>query len=251
MNAPSNWYQRFFSGLAVDFWQAIANEESTRAEAAFLEKHLRLSPGSRVLDVPCGAGRLSLALSERGAVVTGVDLSEQFLAAARQASRERALEISWRLSDMRDLPWTGAFDAAFCFGNSFGYLEDAGNQAFLEAVARTLTPGGRLAIDYGQSVESVLPRWEARLEAEMGGFQFLEENRYDFLAGRVESRYVFSRGGETEEKLASQRAYSTSELARNLAAAGFEVRDLFGSVRDDPFALGAHNLLIVAQKRAG
>ena len=251
MNAPADWYQRFFSGLAVDFWQSIANEESTRAEADFLEKHLRLSPGSRVLDVPCGAGRLSLALAERGGNVTGVDISEKFLSAARQAGRERALGVTWRQSDMRELPWTGDFDAAFCFGNSFGYLEDAGNQAFLEAVARALVPGGRLAIDYGQSVESVLPRWEPRLEAEMGGFHFLEENRYDFLAGRVESRYVFSRGAETEEKLASQRAYSVSEVSRNLSAAGFEVLDLFGSVREDPFSLGAQNLLIVAQRRAG
>ena len=251
MNAPADWYQRFFSGLAVDFWQAIANEESTRAEADFLEKHLRLAPGSRVLDVPCGAGRLSLALAERGANVTGVDISEKFLRAARQAGGERALGVAWRQSDMRELPWTGGFDAAFCFGNSFGYLEDSGNQAFLEAAARALVPGGRLAIDYGQSVECVLPRWEPRLEAEMGGFHFLEENRYDFLAGRVESRYVFSRGGETEEKLASQRAYSVSEVSRNLSAAGFEVLDLFGSIRDDPFSLGARSLLIVAQKRSG
>ena len=251
MNAPANWYEHFFSGLAVDFWQAIASEESTRAEADFLEKHLRLTPGSRVLDVPCGAGRLSVVLAERGASVTGVDISEKFLDAAGQAGQDRALEVSWRQSDMRELPWSGAFDAAICFGNSFGYLEDAGNQAFLEAVARALAPGGRLAIDYGQSVESVLPRWQPLLEAEMGGFRFLEENRYDFLAGRVESRYVFSRGGKTEEKLASQRAYSVSELAHNLEAAGFEVRDFFGSVREDPFALGAQSLLIVAQKRAG
>ncbi|MEX1244805.1 MAG: methyltransferase domain-containing protein [Thermoanaerobaculia bacterium] len=251
MNAPSNWYERFFSGLAVDFWQAIANDESTRSEADFLVKHLRLSPGSRVLDAPCGAGRLSLVLAARGATVTGVDISEEFLTAARRGCRERALEISWRQSDMRDLPWTGDFDAAFCFGNSFGYLDDAGNQAFLEAVARALAPGGRLAIDYGQSAESVLPRWEPRLEVEIKGFRFLEENRYDFLAGRVENRYVISRGEEAEEKLASQRVYTVREMARGLSAAGFEVLDIFGSAREDPFALGAQNLVIVAEKRAG
>lgn len=251
MNAPSNWYQSFFSGLTVEFWRAIANDESTRAEAEFLQKHLGLAPGSRVLDVPCGAGRLSLSLAQRGALVTGVDISAEFLAAARQADSERALEISWRQSDMRDLPWTAGFDAAFCFGNSFGYLDDAGNQGFLESVAGALVPGGRLAIDYGQSPESVLPRWESTLEVEMAGFRFLEENRYDFLSGRVESRYVISRGGRSEEKLASQRAYSVSELARNLAAAGLTVRDIFGSVREEPFALGAQSLLIVAEKGPG
>jgi SAM-dependent methyltransferase len=251
LNAPSNWYEHFFSGLAVEFWQAIATDEATESEADFLQKHLRLSPGSRVLDAPCGAGRLSLALAARGAIVTGVDISEEFLAAARRSSEGRGLAISWRQSDMRDLPWSGDFDAAFCFGNSYGYLDDAGNQEFLESVARALTPGGRFAIDYGQAAESVLPRWEPRLEAEMRGFGFLEENRYDFLSGRVENRYVISRGGKSEEKLASQRVYTVRELVQALSRAGFQVDDLFGSAREDPFAFGAQNLVIVAERRDG
>ena len=50
------WWKDFFDGLIVEFWQAVVPEETTRAEAKFLEEHLRLGPGSRVLDVPCGAG---------------------------------------------------------------------------------------------------------------------------------------------------------------------------------------------------
>ena len=93
---------------------------------------------------------------------------------------------------MRDLPWSGEFDAAFCFGNSFGYLDDAGNAAFLSAVARTLEPGGRFAIDYGQTAESILPRpgLEARQDSEIGGFRFVEDTRYDpsTAASRTASR---------------------------------------------------------------
>ncbi len=251
MNAPSNWYESFFSGLTVAFWRAITTEEATRAEAAFLEKHLRISAGSRVLDVPCGAGRLSLALAANGAVVTGVDLSEEFLEAARRSSRERSLDVSWRRADMRDLGATAEFDAAFCFGNSFGYLDDAGNQAFLDSVAAVLVPGGRLAIDYGQAAESVFPRWTPKLEAEMAGFRFLEENRFDFLAGRVENRYVISHGDESEDKLASQRVYTVREVASGLSAAGLRVLDFFGSVREDPYDFGAQNLILVAEKPAG
>ena len=35
------------------------------------------------------------------------------------------------------------FDGAFCVGNSFGYLDDEGNAAFLRAVRAALKPGGR------------------------------------------------------------------------------------------------------------
>ena len=118
---------------------------------------------------------------------------------------------------MSALDRDGEFDAAFCFGNSFGYLDDAGNEAFLAAVGKALKPGGRFAIDYGQTAESIFPRLEARQEADMAGFHFVEDTRYDMLSGRIENRFTFSRDGKTETKLASQRVYT---LERDRPAAG-------------------------------
>ena len=37
--------------------------------------------------------------------------------------------VTWEQRDMRDLPWQARFDGAFCVGNSFGYLDDEGNEA--------------------------------------------------------------------------------------------------------------------------
>ena len=54
-----DWWKHFFSGLAVDFWRTVVPPEATRADVDFLWTHLRLAPGARVLDVPCGAGRLT------------------------------------------------------------------------------------------------------------------------------------------------------------------------------------------------
>jgi SAM-dependent methyltransferase len=250
LKAPSNWFETFFSGLAVDFWRAVVPEEATAEDVEFLWKHLGLSAGSRVLDVPCGAGRLAIPLASRGCAMTGVDISPEFLAAAQEGRRVGSGSIRFRQADMRDLPWSDEFDAAFCFGNSFGYLDDAGNEAFLHAVARALLPGGRFAIDYGQTAESVLPRLEPRQEADMAGFHFVEDTRYDPVSGRIENRFMFSRGGRTETKLASQRVYTLSELVRLLANAGFQVGKFYGSPREDPFGLASPRLLILAEKPA-
>jgi SAM-dependent methyltransferase len=248
MKAPSNWFESFFSGLAVDFWKAVIPEEATAEDVEFLWKHLGLSAGWRVLDVPCGAGRLTIPLAARGCAMTGVDISEQFLEAAREGAAERGVSADWRRTDMTALDWKGEFDAAFCFGNSFGYLDDAGNRAFLAAVARAVRPAGRFAIDYGQAAESIFPRFEARQEADMAGFHFVEDTVYDPLSGRIENRFTFSRDGGSETKLASQRVYTLNEVVRLLAEAGFETTGFFGSPREEPFALGSHRLLIVAQK---
>jgi SAM-dependent methyltransferase len=248
MKAPVNWWQDFFSGLTVGFWNAAIPEEATRADAVFLWKQLRLSPGSRVLDVACGSGRLALPLAERGGIVTGVDISEEFLEIARRNAAARALPVHFLRAEMRELPPHGEFDAAFCFGNTFGFLDDGGNAAFLAAVSRAIFPGGRFAVDYGQAAESVFPRMSPRVEAEVGGFAFVEETRYDPVSARVENRYTISQEGRTETKLASQRVYMVRELVGLLEAAGFSVVATFGSPEGGPFELGSHRLLLVAEK---
>lgn len=249
MKAPADWYASFFSGLAVDFWRAVVPETATVEEAAFLWKHLSLRAGSRVLDVPCGHGRLALALSAKGCAVTGVDISKDFLRAARDGARRAGASTAWLESDMRKLPWKAAFDAAFCMGNSFGYLDDAGNAAFLSAVARALVPGGRFVLDFGQAAEAIFPRLEPHLEVEIGGFGFAEETRYDIPSARIENVYTISKGARKEKKLASQRVYLASDVARMLEKAGFEVLARFGSSAEEPFVLGAQRLLIVAKKK--
>lgn len=250
MNAPPDWWNTFFSGLAVEMWMAAVPPEATRADADFLWKHLGLAPGARVLDVPCGGGRLAVALAERGAAVTGVDISQEFLDAAAAAARVRALArpLTLRRGDMRDLPAGAGFDAAFCFGNSFGYLDDRGNEAFLAAGAAALKPGGRFAIDFGQTAEGVFPGFAPFQEADLGGIRFEEQTRYDPRTSRIENVFTFSRGAEKETRLASQRLYLAGDVVRMLERAGLEVRGFYGSTEEAPFELRSPRLLIVAEK---
>jgi SAM-dependent methyltransferase len=249
VNAPTDWWKDFFDGLAVDFWGEVIPPEATAEDDAFLWKHLALRPGARVLDVPCGQGRLTPALADRGCAMTGVDISERALAAAKDAAPGSGGAIRYRKAEMRDLPWSNEFDAAFCFGNSFGYLDDDGNAEFLRAVGRTLRPGGRFALDYGQSAESILPRRiVANEEADIAGFHFAEQTRYDPLSGRIENVFTFARGNARETKLASQRVYTLRQVLDLLREASLQKVAHFGSPLEEPFGLGATRLLLVAEK---
>jgi SAM-dependent methyltransferase len=244
--APTDWWRDFFSGAAVDLWLRVPTPEQTRAEADFLQDVLGLAPGARVLDVPCGGGRHARELASRGCRVAGVDLSAEFL----EAARAQAGDVEWHRREMRDLPWEGEFDGAFCFGNSFGYLDDEGNAEFLRALARALRPGGRLAIETGAVAESLLPAYHERRWYEVGDILFLVANRYDCRRSRIETEFTFVRDGRVERRLGSQRVYTFGELCRLLEGAGFEAIEGFGSPAREPFRLGSPRLLLAASKRA-
>src|SRR5579871_6873471 len=126
-----NWFETFFVGLALDMWRGVFTPEQTEQEADFLAGRLDLRPGMSALDVPCGNGRHAIELARRGVQMTGADLSAGFL----EEARGRAPEIEWIHGDMRNLPWTGRFDAAYCWGNSFGYFDHGECERFLAAIA--------------------------------------------------------------------------------------------------------------------
>jgi cyclopropane fatty-acyl-phospholipid synthase-like methyltransferase len=255
MNARPDWWSDFFSGLVVEFWRGALPPAVTLAEADFLERVLRLTPGARVLDVPCGHGRLTVALARRGYALVGVDISQELLAAAGEdaAGGPEPGSAVFRHSDMRDLPWAGEFQSAFCAGSSFGFLGDAGDAAFLAAVARTLEPGGRFVLDASKAAECLFPAFAERHDFEKDGIRFEAENVYDPRRGMIENTYTITRAADrthparTETKLARHRVYTASEVCAMFEAAGFEVEALFGDVREAPFRLGSPQLFVVGR----
>lgn len=247
MNTPE-WWRTFFSGVAVEMWLRVPTEEQTRTEVDFIEKALRLGPGSKVLDVPCGGGRHSLELAARGHRVTGVDLSEDFLKVARAGSAERSLPVAWERREMTDLPWREEFDGAFCFGNSFGYLADDGNARFLAAVTRALKPEGHFALDTGMTAEGLFSAYQERRWYQLGDILFLSQAQYDAARGRLETEYTFVRDGKSETRPASVRVFTCRELFGMFETAGLTGGEGYGSLERGPFRLGSPRLLLVARK---
>ena len=240
MDVQPNWWENFFQGVAVSMWLQAMPQEHTAREADALERLLSVAPGSELLDVPCGGGRLSLALAERGYRLTAVDWSSEFLAHAR--SDDVAGRVVWEQRDMRDLPWRERFDGAFCVGNSFGYLDDEGNAAFLGAVRDALKPGAPFILETPMVLENLLGHIRDRAWWKVGDVHLLVENRYDHERSRLEIDYTFVANGVTETRRGAHRAYSYRELVRLIEAAGFAVS------LDRPWTRDAHNLTFACKK---
>ncbi len=253
-----DWYSEFFTGMALEVWRQANPPAATRAEADFLERELEPEPGSRLLDVPCGNGRLALELARRGYRLTGLDQAGEFLAEGEQAARKAGLEIAWRVEDMRNLPrlsWPAPFDGAICFGNSFGYHDREGTAAFLAGLGAALRPGGRLALDTAMAAESILPELEPRTVEVVGGIRMEVTRRHDPAQGRIEAQYTFTResggtGSETptETHRAWHWVFSVKEIRHLLADAGLATIELYGDLDGTPYTAGMPRLLLIAEK---
>ena len=220
--------------------------EVTRAESDFIERALGVSPGARLLDIPCGHGRHSLELSRRGFRVTGVDLSED----AIRIAREQRSDVEWVRADMRTVSYEAEFDGAFCFGNSFSYFDYDDALEFLKAVHKALKPGTRFVIDTGMAAESILPTRQQKRWFRLDDILMLSENRYVAESSRLDIDYTFVRGGIVETRPTSSYVLTVAEYRRLLGKAGFDIIAMVASLNEESYEFGSPRLILTAQKIA-
>lgn len=119
---------------------------------------------SRVLDVACGPGLLTIAFAERCAAAVGVDATEALLERARAAARERgASNVAFQVGDARRLPHLDdTFDVAACRA-AFHHFEAPAQ--VLREMRRVTRPGGTLLIaDFVSADEAARAERHNRLE---------------------------------------------------------------------------------------
>lgn len=105
---------------------------------------LALKPGTRVLDVACGTGNLSLPAARAGAVVTGIDIAPNLLETARERARGEGLTINFEEGDAEQLPYEDAsFDAVVTM---FGAMFAPRPELAAAELVRVCRPGGRIVM---------------------------------------------------------------------------------------------------------
>ncbi len=102
--------------------------------------------GKTLLHLQCHFGLDSLSWARLGAIVTGMDFSEQGIAAARALSAELDIPASFVVSNLYDLPnaLDGEFDVVYTSRGVLGWLPDIAGWA--RVAARFVKPGGFLYV---------------------------------------------------------------------------------------------------------
>lgn len=119
---------------------------ATFMEPGALEFLARLTavPGTRMLDVACGAGQLAIPAARAGVIATGVDISPNWIEQAKARARAEGLNVRFDEGDAEALPYD---DAAFDLVVSiFGTMSAPRPDRVAAELLRVCRPGGRIAM---------------------------------------------------------------------------------------------------------
>ncbi len=242
-----HWTDTFFEGEWDEIIRNVYTPEESLEEARFIRGALGLRKGSRVLDVPCGDGRISLELARMGCDVVGVDTCVRSVERARRLSGRVGGRAEFLVGDMREPPVEGRFRAVVNWWGSFGYFDDSENLAMLRAFGRLVPRGGRVLIDQINR-ERVLRTFRASAWDEYGSVRVHVRNWWDPDTQRIEGTWTMLRDGNRSRRRTSMRVYTPRQMERLVELAGLELERFYGWIDGSPFSRGSRRMITVAAR---
>lgn len=189
-------------------------------------EHFGLWP-AKILDLACGEGTFAIAMAKRGLRVTGVDLSPDMLAIARERSAKEGIEVNFIQQDMRSLMLRGRFDLVTCWFDSLNYLLEIDDLAqTFTGVSRVLDKNGVFIFDVN-TIRALAVEWVREpcyVHLDSRDFFLASVPQYD-AATRIASLHITGFARENEgwvrvDEVHRERGYTLREIRQCLRRAG-------------------------------
>ncbi len=211
----------------------------------FYKKWLPKNKNTKILELCCGTGRLTLPIAKEGYSICGVDYTLSMLEQAKAKATEAGLEIDFIEADIRMLDLQQKFDLIFIPFNSINHLYR--NEDFFRAlgcVKKHLKEGGLFLLDcFNPNIQYIVEaEKEQAVIAEYttgDGREVLikQKMRYENATqiNRIEWCYVINGAFHSIQNL-DMRLFFPQELDSYLEQAGFTVIHKFGSFEEGAFS---------------
>jgi len=175
----------------------------------------------RIVDVGCGAGRVSLHLQESGRQVVAVDAS---LLAVRSA-RLRGVSEAWHMSARQISSEIGAFDTIVLFGNNFGMFGTP------ERVSKVLTSWARQTHSGARIfAESTTPYCGGAPSIDRRYYQ--RNKAHGLMPGQIRIRTLYR---DCVGPWSDWLFVSRHEMRQLVRGTGWKVRTIFGDLPSESF----------------
>ena len=249
----SEWYNdpKYWEANRSFIWSK-KRVEMSEAAAEKIAALLDMKSGESILDMACGFGRHSLALSKRGYSVTGIDLNTNFINEARKKAIDLNLDARFNCADMLGFVESDSFDNIIFMYNSFGYfLDPEDDKKVLQNSLLSLKPGGKLILQVPNR-EGIMRSRSSRNfrywhEEDNGKIRLEEATANDDWTWNT-TRWIILDGIERQEYTYGMRLYDKIELCALLSSIGFCEIKTFSSISGKPYSKDVPQIVLVAQK---
>ncbi len=210
-----------------------------------------LAGGVHLLDIGCGTGSLSHALSNEGYNVDAIDLDESMIEEARKKSE--AENPRFRTANMLEISSDfnfEQFDGVICFGNTLVHLtENALIEHFMNSVFTILKPGGKFMLQ--------ILNYESILKKRLKNLPLIENNniRFERLYEYPDSGLInfktnltIKQSGEVIHNEVLLNPVGKTEIENMLNETGFSNIQLFGNFKRDKLSDESLPLVIRCEK---
>jgi len=240
-----DWFEEWFDSPLYEKLYANRDEMEAARLVELLEKTLPLDRCSKILDLGCGRGRHSINLCQKGYDVTGIDLSDEAIATAREKAAKEELEhIRFQVGDMRN-PLPRTFDAIVNLFTTFGYFEtDEENSKVLESVRKMLKPGGIFVLDY-LNANKVRKSYVPSEEGEFQNIHYEIERYISDNSIHKDIEFSGNNIGSTKKYSERVKLYDFEWFKREMAVHNLVIDQVYGDYEGHDFDPNTSSRLLI------
>lgn len=245
-----------------EFWTQFAPimfDEARWAEAPavaeFVKKIARLKDGGSVLDAGCGLGRISVELAALGLNVTGVDIIQSELDAAKESADAEGVPLNLIKADLRTFDSIKKYDCVINLYTSFGYCDTIrDDMLILKNMVKALKDNGTFILEC-TSRETAIMYFTPGEEFERADYQVVTEFKVVGAWEGLNSRWkLFTKGTDPSkakpivDHCYMQRLYPATLLRDQLLEFGMKEVNIYGDFDFSPYNEHARTMVIVGRK---
>lgn len=240
-----------------DFWinfGPIMFDAQRWAEAPDIAENIKkiagLSENSTVLDCGCGCGRISIELALLGLNVTGVDIMQPLLDAAKESSEDENVQLELIKKDLREFDVKEKYDCAINLYTSFGYCDTIEDDIkILKNIYNSIKKNGWFIMECISRETAVQNFIEGEWFERAGKYvltDFSVEGAWEGL--RSHWMLIDKKTGKKYDHTFVQRLYSAIELKQILLTIGFSSCEIYGDFDFSPYNEKMRTMVLICKK---